>query len=252
MAKRSLRNPSLTLFTIRGIPVRVQLTFVLMPLWAAFIGWQIDPRPVRGAIFMATFMLLLFALAMVHELGHIIPARRFGATICGVRVSSMGAFVQVESKSEMRPAQNLVIALGGLVVSAVLTALLALLAWQGLRPGEIAEWPRLLFRPGGVAVLMLILLAGTNAALTLFNLLPFFPMDGGRALSAGLALFVAPDQATRLVSTFGQIVAIAALPMILLLPSDFLFKLAVLLTAGLVFLVGLRARKTAPGAAHAT
>jgi Zn-dependent protease len=237
MLKRILRDPSATLH-VRGVPVRLQASFVLLPAWAAYVGYVTDPQAVQGAFFLALFMVLIYACALLHELGHILPARLYGASVTRVRISGMGAFVQVENKRGIPPAHDLAIALGGPLVSGLVSLALAGLAWHELQAHDMGQWLALLWQRSGLT--MLILLAATNTALTLFNLLPFFPMDGGRALSASLALFLAPARATRLVSAFGQLTAVVVLPLALILPTYLLLRIATALTAALIFLVSLQ------------
>ena len=187
---------------------------------------------------MSLFVLLLHACAMLHELGHILLARHFGASVTQVRISGLGAFVRVESPVGITPRQDLLIALGGPAVSTLLSVTLSLLMWNVLGSYSVMALLAALIQ-GNVAA-MLVLLTATNVLLTLFNLLPVFPMDGGRALSSLLAFFLPSRQATRMVSGFGQIMAIVGVLVVAVLTNDLLLRLTAVLTASLVFLVSLR------------
>jgi Zn-dependent protease len=231
-------EPTFTIANPRGVPVRLQASSVLLPTWAACVGALTDAVPVRGALFMLLLMLLLYACGTLHELGHIWLARRFGARVTGVRISGMGAFVRIENETGISPRQDLLVALGGPVVSALLSLVLCWLvvATGGARP--LAELPQALLIKDGAS--LLILLTAANVALTVFNLLPVFPMDGGRAISAGLAIFLAPARATRLVAVFGLVTAVAIVPITLLMTDNAFLRLSALLTAGFVCYVSAR------------
>jgi Zn-dependent protease len=231
-------EPVLTISLPRGLPVRLQASTALIPLWAACAGALIDHHPLRGAMFFVVLIVLLYVCGALHELGHIWVARRFGARVTGVRVSGMGAFVRLENAKGITAREDLAIALGGPLVSAALSCGLGWLAVAvgGSRP--LAEWPLVLL--GQDPASLLLLLAVANVGLTVFNLLPVFPMDGGRALSAGLALFVAPARASQLVAAFGVVMAAAIVPVTLLLTADTFLRLSAVLTAGFVCVLSAR------------
>ena len=240
LVKDHKRQP-FTLITLRGTPIRVQLSALILPLWAAYIGYITNDAGWRGAAFMGVFVLLLHVCAMLHELGHILPAHRFGATITQVRMSGLGAFVRVESKVGMTPRQNLWIALGGPAVSALSTVILGCAAWRVAGAHRLVDLLVTLLRwDASAPAAMLVLLAATNALLMLFNLLPVFPMDGGRGITACLALFLPQRQATAVVSSFGQVMAAVTIPAALFMANNSLLRLVAVSTAGLVFWVSWR------------
>jgi len=244
MSKSLIKDHTLTLVTLRGVPIRLQLSALILPLWAAYIGYITNDAGWRGAAFMSGFVLLLHVCAMLHEVGHMLLARRFGAHITQVRMSGLGAFVRVESQTGMTPQQDLLIALGGPAMSAISTVMLGFAAWRSAgahTPVDLLvallRWD--LFAPAA----MLVLLAATNALLMLFNLLPVFPMDGGRAITALLAIFLPQRQATVVVSSFGQVMAAVTVPAALFMADNWLLRLAAISTAGLVFWVSWRESK---------
>jgi len=238
MLKRLIQDQAFTAITVRGVPVRLQASSLLWPALAVYAGYITNPGGWHGAIFMSLFVMLLHACAMLHELGHILLARYFGASVNRVRISGMGAFVRVENPVGITPRQDLLIALGGPAVSALLSVILSLLMWNAV--GSYSAMTLLAALMQGNVAAMLVLLTATNVLLTLFNLLPVFPMDGGRALSSLLALFLPSRQATRMVSGFGQIMAIAGVLVVAILTNNLWLRLTTVLTAGLVFLVSLR------------
>lgn len=238
MLKRLLQDPTFAEISIRGLPVRLQASFLLLPLWAAAVGILTGAERGRSAVFMVAFVLLLYICAALHEIGHILPARAFGAVVTYVRISGMGAFVHVESAKGITPRQDFLIAVGGPLVSALLSVVLCAIAWP-------------LWQAQGLVVLiqrnapaLLVTLAGTNILLTIFNLLPVFPMDGGRALNALLAFYLRPARAGQMVAVFGQIIAVALAASMAFLTAHLFIRIAALVTAGLIFLVSYRAGQT--------
>lgn len=238
MLKYLTQDRAFTVITVHGVPVRLQASSLLWPVLAICAGYITNPGGWQGAAFMSLFVLLLHSCAMLHELGHILLARHFGASVNRVRISGLGAFVRVESPVGITPRQDLLIALGGPAVSALLSVILSLLMWNAV--GSYSSMALLAALIQGNVAAMLVLLAATNVLLTLFNLLPVFPMDGGRALSALLALFLPSRQAARLVSGFGQIMAVVGVLIVAILTNDLSLRLTTVLTAGLVFLVSFR------------
>ncbi|HEX9117299.1 MAG TPA: site-2 protease family protein [Anaerolineae bacterium] len=238
MLKRLLQDPAFTLTTIRGVVIRVHASFLFLPFWAIAAGIN-DGRVGSGSTFMVALVMLLYVCALMHEVGHIAVARRFGARVSRIRVSGLGAFVQVITPAGMAPKQDFLVAIGGPAASALLSLVLLIAARPFLNDQVIPvlaqrEWPALL-----------VSLAGANVLLTAFNLLPVFPMDGGQALNALLARYLRQPQATRVVSVFGMVVAGALVVAVPLLSTVFVIRLTTLATAGLVLLISFRAQRAA-------
>ena len=205
-----------------------------MPLWAGAVGIASDWSQQSGlhagsAAFMIGLVLLVYVGALLHELGHVWAARRFGAAVVRLRFSGLGAFVQVRPPVGAPPVHEIGIALAGPAVSAALTlglfgVVLLIGGDQASGLGSRRDLPGLV-----------LLLAVMNGLLTIFNLLPFFPMDGGRALAALLRMTTShPQHATRLVSVFGGIVAAGTIPLVLALTPDFLVRLWAVCTAAFI------------------
>ncbi len=185
MLRLLAQDRTFTLTTLRGVPVWLQTSSLLLPAWAALCGYIGPDGGTRGASFMLLFVLLTYLCAGLHELGHIVPACLFGATITRVRLSGLGAFVQVETHAPTTPAQELFISVGGPLGTALLTAVLLVFAWpiaatQGLALAMRRDPQSLIV---GLAVM--------NALLMIFNLLPVRPMDGARIRAAIRALRLA-------------------------------------------------------------
>ncbi len=205
---------SIKLFDVGGTAVRVHLTFFLLLAWIGALHWSEGGAP--AAVSGILFIILLFACVLLHEFGHILMARRFGIRTPDVTLLPIGGVASLERMPE-KPGQEIAVALAGPAVNLVIAALLILL---GARVGmadvsqlDAAE-PSLVSR-----------LATVNIALFAFNLIPAFPMDGGRVLRALLAIPLGFTGATRVAALIGQGLA-------------FLFVLVGLMGSPLLALVG--------------
>src|SRR5262245_29495442 len=185
---------SIRLFNVGGTAVRIHLTFFLLLAVYAWIGWQQGGAP--AAIDLVTFIVLLFVCVVLHEFGHVFAARAYGIRTSDVTLLPIGGVASLERMPE-KPAQEIVVALAGPAVNLVIAAVLALGFGASLDFAQMAQFddaraPLI----GRVAV--------ANVALCVFNLIPAFPMDGGRVLRALLALRLGYTRATRVAATIGQ------------------------------------------------
>lgn len=185
---------SITIATIFGTKVRMHLTFLILLAWVA-VGEALT-RGAEAALTGTIFVLLLFACVVAHEFGHVLVARHYGGRTRDILLLPIGGVSRMERIPE-RPTQELAMAVAGPAVSAALGALLILLV--GFPTASSIESPAL--------NALLPRLAATNLFLALFNLLPAFPMDGGRAFRALLALRLGRISATRIAARFGHVVA---------------------------------------------
>jgi membrane-associated protease RseP (regulator of RpoE activity) len=228
-------DPAFKVATIRGVPLVLQLSFLLLPLWFGFVGWIGSGGGWRGGLYMAATMVLLYLLGLLHELGHILVARRFGATIVRVRVSGLGAFVQVNSQRGLLPHEEMGVAAAGPLVSALLALGLGIAAQLLNGPLTVMEAARAVVDLTFVG--MLWMLAASSAFLALCNLLPIYPMDGGRIALACLGMWIEPVQATRVISAFGQLMAVAAVPAVFLATPNLYLRLSTTLSALVIFVL---------------
>lgn len=180
-----------------GSELRVHVTFFLLLAWVGFAaytesGWT-------GAINNLLFVLALFACVVAHEFGHALTARRFGIRTPDITLLPIGGLARLERMPE-NPRQEIIVALAGPAVNIVIW--LALVLLLGAAP---------VFYPDGGGDLsgsgLLGQLATVNLFLALFNLLPAFPMDGGRVFRAVLCLFTDRVTATRAAAISGQVLA---------------------------------------------
>ena len=185
---------SITIATIFGTKVRMHFTFLILLLWVA--AGQALTRGTQAAVTGTLFVLLLFACVVAHEFGHVLVARHYGGRTRDILLLPIGGVSRMERMPE-RPAQELAVAVAGPAVSVALGAVLIVLV--GFPTAKSIESPAL-----GA---LLPRLAATNLFLAFFNLLPAFPMDGGRALRAILAMRMSRLSATRIAALFGHIIA---------------------------------------------
>jgi Zn-dependent protease/CBS domain-containing protein len=189
---------SLTIGRFGATVVRVHLTFFLLLIWIAISAWQQGGFPAaRNSVL---FIILIFACVVLHEFGHILMARRFGIETPDVILLPIGGVARVPRMPE-KPTQELAVAIAGPMVNIIIAFLLFLLLGT-IQSGylEHIDDPRLS---------LVGRLAAVNIFLVLFNLIPAFPMDGGRILHALLAMKVGNARATQLAASLGQILAFA-------------------------------------------
>lgn len=196
-------NWSLKLLKVKGIDIKVHLTFVLILIWAAY-RWSVSTgEGTQGAIFGIVATLLLFLSVTLHELGHSLQAIKFGVRVKDITLMPMGGLAQLEEIPE-EPNKELHIAIAGPLVNFAIAALLigigALLDARALVSLE-----ELQASLGSVSWSgLLAYLTSANLILGLFNLIPAFPMDGGRVLRALLAKKMDHAKATRVAAQVGQ------------------------------------------------
>ena len=191
---------SLRIGRIAGIDVYLHWTFGLL-LVGAFGFFLVGGQPVERAVGGVLLILAVFGCVVLHELGHALAARRYGVPTRDITLYPIGGVARLQRIPE-RPSQELVVALAGPAVNVVLAALIA----GGLATaGQPVRWTGGLGTPG--ASLWHDLL-WVNVVLVAFNLLPAFPMDGGRVLRALLAFRLDYARATQIAAAVGQAMAI--------------------------------------------
>lgn len=188
---------SFSIGSIGAIRIRIHLTFLLLLVWLGAAFWH--QGGAAAAANGLAYILLLFLCVVLHEFGHILTARRFGAETVDVVLLPIGGVARMKSIPE-KPGQELAVALAGPAVNLVIAGgLIAILGAETIMQAttgkgtQIAIWPQL---------------AVANLFLALFNLVPAFPMDGGRALRALLAYRLGRAEATALATRIGHVLAI--------------------------------------------
>jgi len=184
---------------ILGTDVKVHFTFLLLVAWWAISGYQ--EGGTSGAVHATVLLLSLFTCVILHEFGHILMARRFGVRTPDVILLPIGGVARLERIPD-KPKEELLIALAGPFVTLVLAAVFY--GWLVLTGQPITPSDELAHAPLVVALLVM------NVILLVFNLIPAFPMDGGRVLRALLASKLGFVRATRIAASIGQGLAIPA------------------------------------------
>lgn len=193
---------------IAGIDIKVHSTFFLVLILGAFQWGGSTPGSVSGALFGVVLMVLLFTCVTLHELGHSLFAKHFGIPVKDIVLLPLGGVAQI-SKNPEKPWQDFLIAAAGPVVNMVIALVLFVATGASAQLSVLGERGELLnsLNTPSLQTLSLWLLAA-NVSLCLFNLIPAFPLDGGRMLRALLAMRLGYPRATRIASLIGQGLAI--------------------------------------------
>ena len=188
---------SLKIGSVAGTAIRIHVTFLL------FLAWIFGVSYVSGGAAAAwnglLFMVLLFLCVLLHEFGHIFTARIFGVMTPDVILLPIGGVARLERIPE-KPSEEFLIAIAGPAVNVAIAAALVLLGGASLDPAHLES---IQSDKVGLAER----LAVVNVFLALFNLIPAFPMDGGRVLRALLATRFGYVRATEIAASIGQFVA---------------------------------------------
>jgi Zn-dependent protease/CBS domain-containing protein len=184
---------SITIGKIAGTAVRIHITFILFLAWIGFSAFRQGGS--EAALQNMAFIALLFFCVVLHEFGHIFMARRFGIHTPEVTLLPIGGVANLERIPE-RPSEELQVALAGPAVNVVIA--IVLIAFAGVTfSGQIE-------RIDDPAVGLASRLAASNIFLAVFNMIPAFPMDGGRVFRALLAMRMGPQRATQIAARVGQ------------------------------------------------
>jgi Zn-dependent protease/CBS domain-containing protein len=181
--------------TLAGIDLRIHVTFLLLLGWVGAAHWM-SGRSLEAALNGVVFILALFGSVLLHELGHSLAARRYGIPTRDITLLPIGGVARLERMPE-KPAQELWVALAGPAVNVGIAA--ALFVWLSVTH-EWAPLGQMHVASGPFLERLLV----ANVWLVLFNLIPAFPMDGGRVLRAALASRMEYVRATQIAAGIGQ------------------------------------------------
>lgn len=203
----AMQGWSFNFIKLAGIQVRVHLTLLLVIIWYVVSAYR-QVGEWGAALQHGLLACLLFAIVVFHELAHALTARRFGVQTRDILLLPIGGVARMEKMPE-KPWQELWVAIAGPAFNLALAALLGI--WQLVMYGVWPSFPASAAEGDALAWFHLELSAQLyflNLILALFNLLPAFPMDGGRVLRAIFAMFWPRDLATRRAAMIGKIFAI--------------------------------------------
>lgn len=185
--------------SIAGIRIHIHATFLILLAWVGLIHYAAD-RSLAAAAVGVAFIVAIFATVVLHELGHALMARRFGIRTRDITLLPIGGVSRLE-RMPREPWREFLVAITGPSVNVALAAIIlgALL---------LTNAPLLPVDHLSRGQLFLARLLWANVALAIFNLLPAFPMDGGRILRAFLATSLDYTRATQIAASTGQMIAL--------------------------------------------
>lgn len=194
---------SLRLGTFAGIGVYLHFTFLLLLAFFALGEWH-TTHSVIEVVGTVLFTLSLFGCVLLHEFGHALTAARYGIKTRDITMLPIGGIARLERMPD-DPIEELIVAVAGPAVNVVIAAVLfgILFVMYGVQPVLGAIYPL-----RSMSNNFLLDLAKINLALVLFNMLPAFPMDGGRVVRALLATRMPYAKATGIAAMLGQGMAI--------------------------------------------
>ncbi len=208
---------SLNLGTYAGTAVRIHFTFFLLLAWIGFSNAQTGGVP--GAIDGMVFVSLVFACVLLHEFGHALAARRYGIKTPDITLLPIGGIARLERMPE-DPGREVIVALAGPAVNVVLALVFIVLLGGNFSITSVEGFLQ-------TQESMLGRLAFVNIVLVVFNLIPAFPMDGGRVLRAVLSLQFGRIKATQYAAYAGQALALGFGVLALMGGSPILILIAV-------------------------
>lgn len=187
---------SINLFQVFGIQLAVHASFLLLLVYWGYEGWL--EGGLLGMAWSVGLIVLFFVCVILHELGHSLTARRFGVKVPRILLLPIGGMAEFD-RIPRKPTQELLITIAGPAVNFLLVALLLPLAWRGL----FATEDRSYYSVSG----LLDQLWYANLIMGVFNLVPVFPMDGGRIFRALLATKLSYLRATWWAVMIGRVLA---------------------------------------------
>ena len=188
---------SITIARVAGSEIRIHLTFLILLAWIGISAYAAGGT--AAAVDSVLFIIAVFACVVLHELGHAVAALRYGITTPDITLLPIGGLARLSRMPE-KPGEEIVIALAGPAVNVVIALVIVLFMGVSFDPAALTAIDST--EPG-----FFTRLAAVNIFLVVFNLIPAFPMDGGRVLRAILAHFMGRRRATSIAAMIGQGVA---------------------------------------------
>ena len=203
---------SVQIAKVFGIPVQLHWSFAFIFLWLLYLAYS-QSWDLESTIWAALFVLALFTCVIFHEFGHALTARRYGVTTRDIILSPIGGVARLDRLPD-RPQQEFMVAIAGPLVNIAIAILLFpyVLGNENTRQQLLSILDpdsNIFFIELSSVEYFALGLFFLNGTLAVFNLVPAFPMDGGRILRALLSLKLGRVRATRIAAFIGQAVAIA-------------------------------------------
>lgn len=200
---------SLTVARLGDIDVRLHPTFALVFLWV-LIDWRLLGAGHGALVVIFTLILvtLIFVCVLIHELGHVYMARHFGVRVHDVSLSAIGGVARIEQLPS-DPRTEVAIALAGPAANlALLALLLPIVLLVGVASGfsTLEHYASSVFEPSAAGLVMTVVYA--NLLILISNLVPAFPMDGGRVLRAGMSSISGRERGTRIATIVGELLGL--------------------------------------------
>ena len=201
--------------TVANIPVQIHWTFGLLVAWIGYSGWT-EGADTETLLWLYALVFSLFLCVVLHEFGHAMAARRYGIGTHDITLSPIGGVARLDSIPE-QPRHEFVVAIAGPAVNVAIALLLGLIFGVGLLfqkanvmdvIREMSQGSDFLIREY-VWLAFVLQLMVANVMLVLFNLIPAFPMDGGRIFRALLSTRIGRLRATLIATRLGQVLAVA-------------------------------------------
>lgn len=224
---------SIVIGNVRGIAIKVHPSFLLVLPWTILNWGYFGGNGILGILFGVVLMTLLFTFVLLHELGHSFAAQHYGVAVRDITLLPIGGVARIE-QLPVQPQREIIIALAGPMVNLAIAALFAppvmliTAAHHFTNPFQSITLLTDISPSGFIFYLFF-----TNVSLVLFNLLPAFPMDGGRVFRAFLSFFLPRLTATRLAVGVGQgfAIALAVLAIAIQAPSLLLVAIFIVIAA---------------------
>lgn len=208
---------------IAGVDIYIHATFLILLLYIG-ISQYLDQASLIATLFGILFLSAVFGCVLLHELGHALAAQRFGIMTRDITLLPIGGVARLERMPD-KPLQELCVAIAGPLVNVVIAAAL----WIGLTlNGSFFQFDAWSITTGSFLQQLL----KVNLLLVVFNLIPAFPMDGGRVLRAILALKLDYTVATQIAGTIGQAIALIFVIVGVFIPNPFLIFIALFVWIG--------------------
>jgi Zn-dependent protease len=199
---------SLTIARIHDIEVRLHPTIALVFLWVV-IDWRRlgAGHGVVAVVFTVLLVLLVFGCVLIHEFGHAFMARQLGVRVHDVSLSAVGGIARMEQLPGESRTEVLIALAGPAANLALVTALTPVVLLIGVASGfaSLEDYALTMFSPSLAGLFTTLLYA--NVLIILFNMLPAFPMDGGRVFRAALSPVAGREAATRVAVVVGEVFA---------------------------------------------